>query len=221
MRLPKDLAVAAVVIVLCAAGVLWQLEVGPFAGEAAAATPPLALGERLEVDYALPDAGDPPLRRNVMASYGERATVLYTWSVPCPCVQRVEPRLRALAERFERAGGGVAWVGIDGEPEDTAERVRAKHGAIEAFYPVLRDPEQRLCRRLGLLSACQVAVLDGEGRLAYRGSLDADYEDGRGEHLAEALEAIVAGRKPPVRERGHVYGCDFADPASCAEYEEP
>jgi hypothetical protein len=221
MRLPNDIVVTIFLVAACALAVLWQLEAGPFAEDPPAPIAPLRLGERLEVDFTLPDGGDPPQPRNVMALFGERATVLYSWSVPCPCIQHVEPRLQALGARLDGEQAGVAWVAIDGEPEDAPEAVRAKMAAIEAFYPILRDPQQRLCRRLGLLQACQVAVLDGEGRLVYRGSVDGDYDDGQAEHLQEALAAVVAGRAPPVAERGHVYGCAFADPASCAEYERP
>ena len=63
----------------------------------------------------------------------------------------------------------------------------------------------------------QVAVFDGSRRLAYRGALDADYVDGTGEYLTEALDAVLVGTPPPVPERKRTYGCVFNDPASCTQ----
>ena len=93
--------------------------------------------------------------------------------------------------------------------------LREKRDLLKPFYPVLRDPEQWICRRLGLTHAGQVAVLDGEGRLVYRGAIDAHWEQGRAEFLASALEAVLAGRRPDPAEEERRYGCEFSLPASC------
>ena len=61
-------------------------------------------------------------------------------------------------------------------------------------------------------------ILDGEGRVRYRGAPDADYEEGDAGFLVEALAAVLAGEDPPVDERPCDYGCYFNDPASCLEF---
>jgi hypothetical protein len=217
MSRAQELWVTCAVVGVCALAVALQLASGDSDERSIAA---MALGDVLRVDFALAEAASPPRARNLMNEYGRRATVIMTWSVPCPCIEALEPRLAALHERFgDRAG--IAWVAIDGEPGDTAEAVAEKRGRVKAFYRVLLDPEQRVCRRLGLVHAAMVAVLDGEGRLVYRGSVDGDYEAGRAEHLAEALEAVAAGRPVPAPERSWVYGCEFAVPESCLEYAPP
>jgi Redoxin len=219
MRIRADITVAAIVILLAGYAVAVQLGSDPFASEAPEVIEPIDVGERLEVDFTLSDVDDVPKPRNLMAWYGTRATVLYTWSVPCPCVDKVEERLRTLHARYDRRNAGVEWVALAGEPNDTREMVRRKLEHLQAFYRLLLDPDQRVCRRLGLVQAAMVAVLDGDGRLVYRGAIDADYEHGHAEFLAEALAAVVEGRPVPVPERPWVYGCEFNVPESCLQYQ--
>lgn len=208
---------AVCVIALCAWGVALQFQDDAPAPFNPASIVPLEVGEVLEIDFTLSDVDDLPKPRNLMAWYGSTATVLYTWSVPCPCVEDLQPRLLALHERFNAERSGVRWVALAGEPKDTREAVREKLARIEAFYPLLLDPDQRVCRRLGLLYAGQVAVLDGAGRLVYRGAVDRDYTGGQAEFLAQVLEAVSAGEAVPFTTRARAYGCEFSVPASCLE----
>lgn len=220
MRVRADITVAVLVILLCAWAVASQLGFDPLSGSPEAIRP-LELGERLAGNIVLGDAGEPPRPTPVSSLFGRRATVLYTWSVPCPCIDVLEPRLAKVHARYNRRDQGVAWVALAGEPEDTPPMVRRKMEAIGAFYPLLLDSEQQVCRRLGFRHAAQVAVLDGEGRLVYRGAVDDRYDGGEAEFLEEALAAVVAGRPVPVAERAWAYGCEFNVPESCLEYERP
>lgn len=218
MRFKIDYLIAVLVVAACAWGVIWQFSDNAVVETTAEAIVPIAVGTTLEVDFTLQDLDEVPKPRNLMAWYGRTATVLYTWSVPCPCIEDAEPRLRRLHGRYGREQA-VSWVALAGEPEDTREEIRTKMARMGVFYPILRDPDQRICRRLGLVHAGQVAVLDGDGRLVYRGSLDADYEAGQAEHLEEVLAAVTAGRPVPVPERAREYGCAFSIPASCLTLE--
>jgi len=214
MPFKLDILIAILVVAVCAWAVIWQFSDTPEPA-AAPSIEPLAIGDLLKIDFTLQDLDDLAKPRNLMAWYGHAATVLYTWSVPCPCIEDFEPRLRTLHERYNRENRAVSWVALAGEPEDTREEIRTKMTRMGVFYPLLRDPDQLVCRRLGLVHAGQVAVLDGDGRLVYRGSIDADYTDGKAEHLEEALAAVVAGRPVPTPERERQYGCAFSIPASC------
>lgn len=229
MRIRADIVIAAVIIALCAYAVAAQLGFNPLGADEE--IQPLAIGDVLDPDLIFNYVDKPPQPFELGSWYGEKATVIYTWSVPCPCVQHLEPRMRAVYSRF---GKDVAWIAVDGEPLDRPETyviapgtkdeeerqgIIAKMGRIYAFYKMLLDPEQRLCRRLGFSDACQVAVLDGEGRLRYRGAIDHDYYKGKGEYLEAALRSVVAGRPVETAETPWVYGCGFSDPASCEFYE--
>ena len=211
----SDILIAGIIIALCAFAVMKQIGADPFGREEV--VPPLAMGEVLDVEFTLSDIDDNPKFRNVGEFFGPKATVLFSWSIKCPCVAKVHDRLRAIYTRFNRKHG-VEWIALNGEPQETRLETRHEMARLRSFYRMLLDPKQKLCSRLGFRQATQFAVLDGEGRLVYRGALDEDYYEGKGELLAEALEAVVAGRPPPRPETPFVYGCPFDDPASCEEY---
>ena len=215
MRVRWDIPIALSIVAICAWGMIWQFTDHGAPEVAPSRIEPIALGEVLEIDFPLFDMEEVPKPRNLMALYGRRATVLYTWSVPCPCIEDVEPRLRALHERFNRQTNEVRWVALAGEPEDTREEIRAKMLRLGVFYPILRDPDQRICRRLGLVHAGQVAVLDGAGRLVFRGSPDDDYTDGKAGFLETALSQVLRGEPVSPAERERAYGCAFSIPLSC------
>lgn len=215
----SDLVIASIIVALCVAAVMLQL------GSAAEADPrdgieTLELGEALDPFTVVTYVNRPPLTAHVGRYFGPKATVFMAWSVPCPCVADVEVRLRALRTRF---GDDVAWVAVDGEPKDDVETVITHMVRLGAFYPVLLDPQQLLCKRLGFDQATVIAILDDEGRLRYRGGIDSldDYETGSGAWVDEALTAIVQGESPPSSLRTPEFGCEFDNPASCAQWERP
>jgi len=230
MRIRADIVIAGVIVALCAYAVAAQLGFNPLGADDEIR--PIAIGDVLDPDLILNYVDKQPMPIELGSWYGEKATVIYTWSVPCPCIQHLEPRMRAIFSRFGN-DKGIAWIAVDGEPLDRPETyviapgkkdeeerlgIMVKMGRIYAFYKMLLDPEQRLCRRLGFSDACQVAVLDGEGRLRYRGAIDADYYKGKAEHLESALKAVLAGEPVATPETPWVYGCGFSDPASCEFY---
>lgn len=174
---------------------------------------PLAVGEVLDTDLALPAADDEDGPLEIASLLGRRATVFYAWSVPCPCVENAEFRIRRLMEKYPR----VAWIAVDGEPGDTREAVQEKRLRMGSPYRILLDPEQALCRVLGFDAAVQVAVLDADRRLRYRGPMDDDFVNGNAEFLDAALEAVLGGGTLAAPEREPTYGCRFDDPASCTQ----
>lgn len=177
---------------------------------------PLEIGARLPQPVSARLLADPASR--VTIDLGARATVFYAWSVPCPCIESAEHRLHKLVKRY--AAKGVVWYAVAGEPRDTLVAIREKKLRLGSPYTIVLDPEQRLCAQLRFDSACQVAVLDAEGTFVYGGALDADYIEGKGEYLTEALDAVLAGRDVPVPYRERTYGCVFDDPASCVQADE-
>lgn len=183
--------------------------------EPAPTTKSAELGERVALAYTLADGRNPDRRVALGELAGERATVLMAWSVACPCIEAVEARVRRLLERFSKERG-VAWIGIGGEPADTREQVREKLLRLGSPYPLLLDSDRSVCRRLGLTTATQVAILDAQGRLVYRGALDDSLAVGEGEHVVSVLDALLAGRAPEIAERPMPYGCEFDDPQSAS-----
>ena len=212
-----DILIAGIIVLVCGYAVYQQFAYNPLGDDE---IKPIAIGEKLDLDVRLTDVSDVPATVAVGDYTGRRFTVLYSWSVPCPCVSKLEPRLRAVHMRFNEHDNGVAWLALAGEPKDTRESLRAQMFRLHAFYKLLRDPQQQVLQQLGFGHAVQVAIIDDEGRLLYRGAVDDNYEEGKAEWLEEALAAAVKGQPIPRPETPYTYGCAFNDPASCEEYKE-
>jgi hypothetical protein len=137
-------------------------------------------------------------------------TVLVFASISCPLSDRYAPELGRLYQRF--AGRGVQWrlVYVD---RDASMADLRKH-AREHLYPfeALHDPRHRLAHRSGATVTPEAALFVG-GRLVYRGRIDDRLVDFGKERpiptrhdLAEAVEAVLAGRPVPSSETASL-GC--------------
>jgi peroxiredoxin len=94
-------------------------------------------------------------------------------------------------------------------PRDSFEAMRARVEADGGWpAPYLRDDSQQVARAYGAQTTPDVFVIDGAGRLAYRGAPDEDYDDPRhaAAWLRTALDAVLAGTPPEPAETRPV-GC--------------
>jgi hypothetical protein len=206
-----DVTISAVLVGLCAFAIA-QHGHGP--APKPAVIPPVAVGEPLDTHLTLTDvAGEPRVLADML---GKTATVLYSWKIECPCIEICEPRLREVHAAYGK-GQGVVWIAVDGEPSDERKAVLAKMVEIGSFQKMLLDPDQRLSAKVGFDRAAQVAVLDADGRLRYRGSIDDDYKKPTRSYVREALAAVSEGREPALAETKPVYGCAYSQEPVCTE----
>ena len=163
----------------------------------------LAIGEPME-DVVLKD---PMGETHALSQWrGKAATVLYFWSLECPCVKAAEARIRAAYERFQAKG--VTFVAIDSHPDDKGPEVIDRMGEIYAPYYMLLDPTGKVARLVGGRTATDLVVLDADWKVRYRGAIDDDLVKPKTPYLIPALEAILAGRAPDPAET-KPYGCPF------------
>jgi peroxiredoxin len=163
----------------------------------------LAIGEPME-DVALKDpTGD---LHTLSQWRGKSATVLYFWSLECPCVAAQKFRIQDAYERYSKKG--VTFVAIDSHPDDKGSDVLAKMGELYAPYYMLLDPTGKLSRLVGGRTATDLVVLDADWKIRYRGSFDDDLVKPKKPYLAPALDAILDGRSPDPSET-KPYGCPF------------
>lgn len=113
----------------------------------------------------------------------------------------------------EYADRGVRLVAVnsndaDAYPEDSFDEMRARASRRGFAFDYLYDPEQEVARALGAERTPEVFLFDRDRRLRYHGAID----DSRDEtavtrpYLRDALDAVLAGREPPVTETPPV-GC--------------
>ncbi len=126
--------------------------------------------------------------------------VLCYTEVGCPIASKYAGRLTKLAQRF--SARGVRFFGIDASTHDSLEEIAQESLELGRGFPVLKDPDQELTRRLGARTTTEVFVFDRTGRLRYRGAVDDQYSLGAArpaptkEYLVQALEALLAGNSP-------------------------
>jgi peroxiredoxin len=83
-------------------------------------------------------------------------------------------------------------------PGDSFEAMKERVAQEEWTMPYLRDEAQDVARAYGAQTTPDIFVIDGEGRLRYRGAPDADHDDPalNAAWLREALDALLAGEEP-------------------------
>ncbi|MCS6919983.1 MAG: redoxin domain-containing protein [Fimbriimonadales bacterium] len=137
-----------------------------------------------------------------------RYSLLNFWSPDCACSRFMEPHVRDLVREFTPRGVQFLTVIIVNDSrisdEDALQRWRRR--GIET--PAVIDRDGALARQFGVWAGPAAVIINPEGRIVYLGA----YNIGRycsNEQTAyakQALEAVVAGRKPP-RAKTPFYGC--------------
>jgi peroxiredoxin len=135
-----------------------------------------------------------------------RAVVLLFVGIECPRARAAEPRLADLALRT--AAEGAVFVAVNANRNETDDEVRAHAKQAAWPTPVLRDPEGKVAGLYRVDIQPTAIVLDGALRVRYRGLID-DHkleEFVRNHYLRDALQAVLAGKDPAVKETVAV-GC--------------
>jgi hypothetical protein len=141
--------------------------------------------------------------------------------VHCPYVKHVEEELARLGrDYFEN--GPIAMCAIQSNdveayPEDAPDKMREQAGRLRWRFPYLLDETQETARAYGAACTPDFFLFDGEMKLVYRGQLDGSRprrgdsgndEPVTGKDLRAALDAVIAGKRPEVNQRGSI-GCNI------------
>jgi peroxiredoxin len=131
----------------------------------------------------------------------------------CPYVVGSEDRM--IRFHSDYAAKGVAFVAINSNetedhPTDSFEHMvqRAKEKGFK--FPYLRDETQEIARAYGALRTPHYFLFDANRKLRYTGRMDDNPRTPGAERtreLRDAVDAALAGRKPPV-ELTNPIGCN-------------
>jgi peroxiredoxin len=151
-------------------------------------------------------------RTHSLDDYAEAPALAVVWSCNhCPYVQAWEQRMIGIQRDY--ADRGFRLVAINSNdarryPEDSFDQM-AKRAEEQRFnFDYLFDEDQSVARAYGPERTPEVFLFDRERTLVYHGAID-DSRDERAvsEHyLRDAIEAVLAGSEPPLRETPAV-GC--------------
>lgn len=133
---------------------------------------------------------------------GAKATVIALTSTTCPLCLKYGPTLASLEDQY--AEKGVRFVFVNPSEIEPESDLRAQIGKLKLDGPYLHDTDHDWVRSLNAKTTTEVFVLDASGTLRYRGAVDDQYSIGatlrapRNRFLADALNAVLAGKVPKV-----------------------
>jgi peroxiredoxin len=163
--------------------------------------PPLELPDPYGAVYSLPRAGDAP------------ATVVFWTCNHCPYALGWHDRMVQVARDY--GPRGVRFLAVNSNdaeryPADSPEAMRERVRAEDWPFPYLHDPSQAAARLWAAQVTPHLYVLDGDLRIRYEGAPDGDHmEPGQNAvWLREALDAVLAGERPP-RAASEPVGCSI------------
>ncbi|MCC6507891.1 MAG: redoxin domain-containing protein [Pirellulaceae bacterium] len=148
--------------------------------------------------------------------FNDKAVLVVAFlGVECPLAKLYSQRLVELEADF--AAKGVAFIGVDANPQDSLSELAAHARRHQLEFPLLRDPNQELVSALGAKRTPEVFVLDAQRRVQYHGRIDDQYGVGYARTaptrslLRDAIEAVLAGRELLVKHEPAV-GCLIGKP---------
>jgi peroxiredoxin len=144
-------------------------------------------------------------------SQGKKATAVVFMCNHCPYVLAWLDRLVAVAKDY--ATQGVAFVGINSNdaikyPADSFEGMQRLAQDRGLPFPYLYDEPQKVAADYGAERTPEIFLFDAGLDLRYHGAPDDSYDEPAASvpYLRDALDAVLAGREPPVAETPPV-GC--------------
>ena len=129
----------------------------------------------------------------------------------CPFAKAFEPRLIEIANRYGHRG--IHFYAVDSNddmkyPEESLQGMKARADAQEYPYPYLKDGDSKIAVAYGARVTPHVFVVDGEGKVRYRGYVDdsAKPAERKTTGLINALNALTEGREVATADT-RAFGC--------------
>jgi hypothetical protein len=139
------------------------------------------------------------------------ATVDLFVATDCPIANGYAPEIERLHRSY--LGKGIPFRLVFPDDDLTEEKVRSHLADYGLTLPFEIDRDHSLVKRAKASTTPEVVVFGPAGEILYQGRIDnrySDLGDRRGTvtefYLREALDAILAGRKPPIS-KTEAIGC--------------
>ncbi|PHS15446.1 MAG: hypothetical protein COA78_05145, partial [Blastopirellula sp.] len=102
---------------------------------------------------------------------GEDQKIAFVFlSTSCPLAKRYTQRLNRMHKKY--AEQGVAVLGVFSNSEDDRDEVIAHAKDMSFDFPVVKDTDGYLAKRLGGTMTPQTVLVDDAGVIRYRGAID-------------------------------------------------
>ncbi|RME04663.1 MAG: thiol-disulfide isomerase [Deltaproteobacteria bacterium] len=146
---------------------------------------------------------------------GSIATVIVFLSTSCPISNKFVPLLNRLSERYEPKG--IRFLGFIVSSHETALDVARYVRKSGLAFEVVKDMGGRMARALEAQRTPEVFLIDGRGRLRYRGRINDQHRLGFSlsrptrEDLQIAIEELLSDKEISVA-RTEAFGCSITLP---------
>ena len=161
----------------------------------------------LQLNFPAPDFELPDLNGKLqrLSAHRGRIVIVNFWSCECPHSERTD---KAILSMFVQWQEDVTMLTIASNRNESAEAL--KEAAESRRLPnVLHDADCRVADLFNAQTTPHVFVIDREGILRYRGSVDdVTFRQRKPSRffLDEAVESLLAGQFPTLTE-SPAYGC--------------
>lgn len=137
---------------------------------------------------------------------GSAGKVLLVLSTDCPVAMKYTPRINALHEKY--TAKGFEFKSIFPNDLETKAGIAQYFAERSYKFPFEIDFGAQQAKKLGVTVLPAILIYDVKGNLAYQGAIDDHKDVGLvNERFAEnALEAVLAGKKPP-KASTECFGC--------------
>ncbi len=133
----------------------------------------------------------------------------------CPFVKHVRSGLAALGRDYRAKGVAVVAINsndVETHPEDSPANMRKEAAEAGYVFPYLFDETQEVARAYRAACTPDFFLFDGARELVYRGQMDGARPGNdvpvTGSDLRAALDAVLAGRPVPEKQRPSL-GCNI------------
>ena len=170
---------------------------------------------RMVDDVEVTDLDGKPVK---LSAYRGRTVVLFMTSPDCPVALKYLPVLAAMEKAY--GARGVTFFAVNTK-SSRSDAMREALATCAFAGRCLADAERKLASAVGARSTTEVFVLDSARTLTYRGAVDDQFGLGyslaepRRQFLKDAIEATLAGARPPV-EATSAPGCELEAVAAIA-----
>jgi len=144
--------------------------------------------------------------------YADAPALAVVWSCNhCPYVQAWEGRMIELQREYGDRGFRLVAINsndADSYPEDSFDEMRKRAEQQGFNFDYLYDEDQSVLRAYGAERTPEVFLFDRDRKLVYHGAIDdsRDETEVSQRYLRDAIEAVLAGEEPSMRETAAV-GC--------------
>lgn len=144
--------------------------------------------------------------RQSVAGLEAAGRVLLVLSTDCPVAMKYTPRINRLHETY--AAKGFDFQAIFPNDLETDAGIRRYFAEREYKFPYSLDLGAKRAKALGVTVLPAILIYDSKGSLVYQGAIDdnKDVSLVREKYAEDALEAVLAGKKPP-RSKTECFGC--------------